>query len=48
MAMTCNFRSAGVNVFVKNLEDLIDDDQLREEFSTFGSVTSAKVNPINV
>merc|ERR1719171_1912484 len=33
----------GVNLFVKNLDDLIDDDKLREAFSSFGTITSAKV-----
>ncbi|CDK24264.1 unnamed protein product [Kuraishia capsulata CBS 1993] len=33
----------GVNLFVKNLEDTIDDEKLREEFAQFGTITSAKV-----
>lgn len=33
----------GVNVYVKNLEDSIDDDRVRQEFSKFGTITSAKV-----
>ncbi|KAJ3042815.1 Polyadenylate-binding protein 4 [Rhizophlyctis rosea] len=33
----------GVNLYVKNLDDAIDDEQLREEFSGCGNVTSAKV-----
>jgi len=33
----------GVNLFVKNLDDSIDDTQLREEFSSCGTITSAKV-----
>lgn len=36
-------RFQGVNLFVKNLDDTIDDDKLRKEFSTFGTITSAKV-----
>jgi polyadenylate-binding protein len=33
----------GVNVYVKNLDDEIDDEFLQENFSVFGSITSAKV-----
>lgn len=33
----------GVNLFVKNLDDSIDDDKLKEEFASFGTITSAKV-----
>ena len=32
-----------VIVFVKNLDDNIDDERLRKEFSQFGTITSAKV-----
>ena len=36
-------RYQGVNLYVKNLDDCIDDERLRKEFSQFGTVTSAKV-----
>eukprot|EP00218_Dolichomastix_sp_CCMP3274_P010567 CAMPEP_0170144406 /NCGR_PEP_ID=MMETSP0033_2-20121228/13456_1 /TAXON_ID=195969 /ORGANISM="Dolichomastix tenuilepis, Strain CCMP3274" /LENGTH=636 /DNA_ID=CAMNT_0010380903 /DNA_START=92 /DNA_END=2002 /DNA_ORIENTATION=+ len=31
------------NLFIKNLDDAVDDDRLREEFAPFGTITSAKV-----
>lgn len=36
-------RLQGVNLFVKNLDDSIDDARLRKEFNSFGTITSAKV-----
>ncbi len=33
----------GVNLFIKNLDDSVDDNKLREEFSPFGTITSAKI-----
>ena len=33
----------GVNLYIKNLEDGLDDERLRLEFSTYGTITSAKV-----
>merc|ERR1719192_1904093 len=34
---------AGVNLYVKYLDDTIDDERLKQEFSKFGAITSAKV-----
>uniref|UniRef100_H0XZ26 Polyadenylate-binding protein n=1 Tax=Otolemur garnettii TaxID=30611 RepID=H0XZ26_OTOGA len=36
-------RCQAVNLYVKNLDDDIDDERLRKEFSPFGTITSAKV-----
>jgi len=33
----------GVNLYVKNLDDSIDDEKLRKEFIPYGTITSAKV-----
>mmetsp|Transcript_15442 Transcript_15442/g.17818 ORF Transcript_15442/g.17818 Transcript_15442/m.17818 type:complete len:708 (-) Transcript_15442:223-2346(-) len=33
----------GVNLYVKNLDDTVSDDQLRDEFATMGTITSARV-----
>ncbi|CAA0819593.1 Polyadenylate-binding protein 4 [Striga hermonthica] len=33
----------GLNLYVKNLDDSIDDEKLKELFSEFGSITSCKV-----
>jgi len=33
----------GRNLYIKNLDDSIDDDKLKEMFSQFGSITSCKV-----
>ncbi|XP_063216780.1 polyadenylate-binding protein 4-like [Bacillus rossius redtenbacheri] len=36
-------RYQGVNLYLKNLDDNIDDERLRKEFSVYGTITSAKV-----
>lgn len=33
----------GVNLYVKNLDDSVTDDMLRDEFSSLGTITSARV-----
>ncbi|CAH8589035.1 unnamed protein product [Dicrocoelium dendriticum] len=34
---------SGVNLYVKNLDDTVDDDRLKEAFCQYGPITSAKV-----
>ncbi|CAA2960152.1 polyadenylate-binding 8-like [Olea europaea subsp. europaea] len=36
-------KSQGSNLYVKNMDDSIGDDELKEVFSPFGSITSCKV-----
>lgn len=36
-------RTHGVNLYIKNLDDCIDDERLRKEFQPYGTITSAKV-----
>ncbi|XP_076437660.1 polyadenylate-binding protein 4-like [Babylonia areolata] len=36
-------RLQGVNLYVKNLDEAVDDERLYKEFSQFGTITSAKV-----
>ena len=33
----------GINLFIKNIDDTVDTDRLREKFSRFGSIKSAEV-----
>lgn len=33
----------GMNLYIKNLVDEVDDEQLRAEFAPHGTITSAKV-----
>jgi len=43
MKMERIHRTHGVNLYIKNLDDTIDDERLRKEFSDYGNITSAKV-----
>eukprot|EP00118_Oscarella_pearsei_P024540 m.306275 g.306275 ORF g.306275 m.306275 type:complete len:673 (+) comp41105_c0_seq1:189-2207(+) len=36
-------RYQGVNLYIKNLDDEVNDEKLRTEFSPYGTITSAKV-----
>lgn len=36
-------KSQGLNLYVKNLDDSINDDKLKELFAPFGTITSCKV-----
>ncbi|KAL3350540.1 hypothetical protein AABB24_023138 [Solanum stoloniferum] len=36
-------KSQGLNLYIKNLDDSISDDKLKEMFSTYGTITSCKV-----
>jgi len=36
-------RYMGINLYIKNLDDTIDDERLKKEFVSFGTITSAKV-----
>ncbi|XP_055478831.1 polyadenylate-binding protein 1-like [Psammomys obesus] len=38
-----SIRYQGINLYVKNLDDGIDDERLQREFSPFGTITSTKV-----
>lgn len=41
--MERNNRYMGINLYIKNLDDTIDDERLKKEFASFGTITSAKV-----
>lgn len=43
MGFSSSSGSQGVNLYVKNLDDSIDDERLRKEFAPYGTITSAKV-----
>lgn len=35
----------GLNLYISNLDDTMDDEQLKKKFSKFGTITSAKLSP---
>lgn len=37
-------RYQGVNLYVKNLDDTVDDEALRKHFESYGKITSCKVS----
>ncbi|GAA0169085.1 RNA metabolism protein [Lithospermum erythrorhizon] len=43
-------KSQGLNLYIKNIDDSLDDDKLKEMFSSFGTITSCKVmrDPVGV
>lgn len=43
LGISYSFWFQGVNLYVKNLDDSIDDERLRKEFAPYGTITSAKV-----
>ncbi|XP_052598042.1 polyadenylate-binding protein 1-like [Peromyscus californicus insignis] len=43
MTQDRSIRYHGINLYVKNLDDGIDDERLQKEFSPFGTITSTKV-----
>ena len=43
LKMERHIKYQGVNLYVKNLDDTIDDDRLRKEFTPYGTITSARV-----
>ena len=41
-------KNQGANLYIKNLDDTVDDDKLKEMFAEFGKITSCKVLQLSV
>lgn len=39
-------RYQGINLYIKNLDDSVTDERLRQEFAQFGTITSVKVGTV--
>lgn len=44
LKQVCINRNQGINLYVENLDDDVDNEKLRTMFSQFGNITSAEVS----